>query len=81
MLRARRGDTFSRFDGNLAGVTGGPGEVAQSRVCHSMSEVLGAARELLKPGGAVLMAVDLKLEPSELQALEAPYRPHAVRGM
>ncbi len=35
------------------------------------SEVLGAARELLKPGGSVLMSVDLKLEGDTLRVTAA----------
>ena len=43
--RGENRQQFKEIVENLAGVTGGPGEVAQSRVCHSMSEVLGAAGE------------------------------------
>src|SRR4051794_12469920 len=48
----QRGENRQQFKDiveNLHGVTGGPGEVAQSRICHSITEVLAAADELGYP--------------------------------
>ncbi|MCW2811812.1 MAG: carB, partial [Friedmanniella sp.] len=41
--RGENRQQFKEIVENLTGVAGGPGEVAQSRICHSMDDVLGAA--------------------------------------
>jgi len=47
--RGENRQQFKEIVENLHGVTGGPAEVAQSRICHSMTDVIGAAGELGYP--------------------------------
>ena len=47
--RGENREQFKAIVENLTGVAGGPGEVAQSRVCHTIDDVLAAADDLGYP--------------------------------
>jgi aryl-alcohol dehydrogenase-like predicted oxidoreductase len=44
-----------------------------------VAPIIGATK--LEHLDAAIRSVDVTLTPDEVKALEAPYRPHAVRGM